>query len=143
MKLESHPEYSKYSLSIVLHLIRTNEEYKKLWIKTFPKTEAPANNFSKNENCGCRPSLVSQYKLKRFEADLMTVNFLNSHPDNSLKINDFIKNQASRDLAGHVFAIPATEGHYKDFLASIEQQNSEYRYFDTLKMNDKIIITFF
>jgi len=143
MKLDTHPDYSKYSLSIVLHLIQTNEEYKKLWIKTFPKTEAPANNFSKNENCGCRPSLVAQYKQQRFEADLMTVNFINSDPNISLKINDFIKNKASRDLAGHVFAIPATEGHYKDFLASIEQQNSTYKYFDTLHIGEKIIITFF
>ena len=88
--------------------------------KNFPKTEGPANNF-KNENCGCRPALVAQYKAKRFEADLMTVNFLNTNPNNALKIDDFIK-KAEKHLAGHVFAIPATEGHYKDFLASLEQQ---------------------
>ena len=119
LKLDIDSRYSTYSLSIVLHLIHNNEEFKNLWIEKYPSTESYANNFFKNENCGCRPSLVTMYKRDRFNAD------------------------GSQNLDGFVFAIPATEGHYKDFLASLQQKNAKFSHFNTLQLNDKIILTFF
>lgn len=142
MNLEIDQRYSTFSLSIVLHLLHTNEDYSKLWVSKYPSTEGPAKNFLKDENCGCRPSLVFQYKKDRFFADIMTVNFLNENPD-TLDFDSFCKEKGGQELKGHVFAIPAEEHHYKDFLASLEQRRGIYDHFSTLKMDDKILITFF
>lgn len=142
LKLDIDPRYSTYSISIILHLIHNNEEYKDLWCKTYPNTEPFANNFFKNENCGCRPNLVNQYKRDRFNADLMTVNFINTHED-VIDMDKFCEEVGGQNLDGFVFAIPATEGHYKDFLASLQQKNAKFSHFNTLQLNDKIILTFF
>lgn len=142
MKLDIDSRYSTFSLSIVLHLLHNNEEYSKLWISKYPNTENQAKNFFKNENCGCRPALVFQYKKDRFSADLLTVNFINEN-EGSLNFDEFCKEKGGQELKGHVFAIPAEEHHYKDFLASLEQRRGIYDHFSTLKLNDKILITFF
>lgn len=156
LNLEIDSQYSTFSLSIVLHLIHNNEEYKELWSKKYPNTAPFANNFFKNSNCGCRPNLVNQYKRDRFNADIMTVNFINTHEDpfkkknpkegeedEKLDLKGFCDKVGSQELNGFVFAIPASEGHYKDFLASIQQKNAEFSHFNTLQLNDKIILTFF
>lgn len=142
MKLEIDSRYSTYSLSIVLHLIHNNEDYKNMWCEKYPDTSSFANNFFKNENCGCRPHLVNTYKKDRFNADLMTVNFINENPD-SINLEEFFSSNGGQELQGHVFAIPATEGHYKDFLAAVQQKNGIFSYFTTLSIEDKILITFF
>ena len=142
MKLDIDSRYSTFSLSIVLYLLHNNEDYNKLWISKYPTTEGQAKNFFKNENCGCRPALVFQYKKDRFPADLFTVNFINENKG-SLDFDKFCKEKGGQELKGHVFAIPAEEHHYKDFLASLEQRRGIYDHFSTLKINDKILITFF
>lgn len=142
MNLEIDKRYSTYSLSIILHLLRKSEDYKNLWCEKYPKTEGFANNFFKNENCGCRPHLVTQYKKDRFNADIMTVNFLNENPE-VLDLPEFFESTGGQELAGHVFAIPAQEGHYKDFLAALHQKNAIFSHFNTIQLNDKIILTFF
>lgn len=142
LMLDIDPKYSTYSLAIVLHLIHNNEEYKNLWCEKYPQTSSFANNFFKDENCGCRPGLVSQYKRDRFNADVMTVNFINTH-EGCIDLDKFFNGEGSQDLEGFVFAIPATEGHYKDFLASLQQKNAKFSHFNTIQLNDKIILTFF
>ena len=142
LKLDIDSRYSTYSLSIVLHLIHNNEEFKNLGVEKYPSTESYANNFFKNENCGCRPSLVTADKRDRFNADIMTVNFINTHKD-AIDLDKFFEEDGSQNLDGFVFAIPATEGHYKDFLASLQQKNAKFSHFNTLQLNDKIILTFF
>jgi|TARA_B110000305_G_C19321138_1_gene579007 hypothetical protein len=142
MNLEIDPRYSTYSLSIILHLIHNNEDYKNEWIKKYPKTESFATNFFNNENCGCRPKLVSQYKKDRFHADVMTVNFINSNED-VIDFDKFCEENGGQDLTGHVFAIPASEGHYQDFLAAIQQKNATFSHFNTIQINEKILLTFF
>tara|TARA_B100000497_G_C7309058_1_gene208356 strand:- start:108 stop:536 length:429 start_codon:yes stop_codon:yes gene_type:complete len=142
MKLQIDKRYSTYSLSIVLHLIHNNEEYKNLWCESYPESESYANNFFKNENCGCRPRLVEAYNLDRFNADIMTVNFINENPE-AINLEEFFKSSGGQELKGHVFAIPSTEGHFKDFLSSVQQKNGIFSHFNTLTIEDKILITFF
>lgn len=139
MKTDISIQYSTHSISIVLHLLHNNEDYNKLWIEKFPKTKAQASNFFKNENCGCRPVLLSTYKKNRFHVDLFTVNFIN---ENSIDLKP-IYEDGGQDLAGHVFAIPEGEAHYKDFLSAIQQKKGRFNYFNTLQIDGKILITFF
>ena len=141
-KFDIDPRYSTFSVSIFLHLIHNDEKFKNLWIKGYPKTESFANNFFNNENCGCRPSLISAYRRNRFNADLMIVAYLKENPD-VLNFDEFCNGNGGQDLSGHVFAIPQEEAHYKDFLAALQQKNSIYSHFNTIQMNDKILITFF
>ena len=142
MNLEIDKRYSTYSTSIVLHLLHTNDKYNKLWIETFPDTSSQAKNFRKNENCGCRPTLLSTYKRNRFHVDLMTVDFINKN-NKTIDIETFFDDEGGQDLAGHVFAIPEGEAHYRDFLSAIQQKRGKYSHFNTIQMNGKILITFF
>ena len=142
MNLEIDPRYSTYSISIVLHLLHNNEEYSKLWISKYPQTESQASNFFKNENCGCRPVLLSTYKKHRFQIDVFTVDFINSNKK-SIDLEKFFEENGGQDLAGHVFAIPEGEGHYKDFLAAIQQKKGRFSYFNTMQIDGKILVTFF
>ena len=141
MNVNISSEYSAFSVGIVLHLIRNNDEYRKMWIEKYPQTEQFVNNFHKNENCGCRPSIIRQYKKDRFNADVMTVDFINSI--DSFDVDEYVKSNPAQDLDGAVFAIPNTEAHYKDFLAALQQKNARFTYFNTLQIDDKIILTFF
>ena len=50
--------YSTYSIPIIFYLLHNNEDYKNKWVERFPENENQANNFFKNENCGCRPVLL-------------------------------------------------------------------------------------
>jgi len=142
MNLEIDPRYSTYSTSIVLHLLHNNEDYNKLWVSKFPQTEPQASNFFKNENCGCRPVLLSTYKKHRFQVDVFTVDFINSNKK-AINLKKFFEENGGQDLAGHVFAIPEGEAHYKDFLAAIQQKKGRFSYFNTLQIDGKILVTFF
>lgn len=141
MNLEIESSYNAYSLGVVLHLIRNNEDYRKLWLDKYSETENFVNNFVKNENCGCRPSIIRQYKKDRFAADKMTVNFINSC--DSFNYEEFVKANPAQELEGAVFAIPNTEAHYKDFLAALQQKNARFKHFNSIQIDDKIILTFF
>lgn len=142
MSLSIDSRYNTYAVSIVFHLLHNNENYKNLWIEKFPDTENQANNFFKNENCGCRPVLLQKYKKFRFDADVMTVTFLNENPD-VLDFDEFCINTGGQELRGTMFSIPNTESDYKDFLASIQQKKAVFSHFNVLQMGEKIIITFF
>jgi len=141
MSLTTDSRYSTYSLSIVLYLIHNNEDYKNLWCEKYPNAKQYAENFFKDENCGCRPGIIKQYKLDRFHADIMTVEFINKNKD-CLNFDEFEK-IGKRDISGHVFSIPKSEGHYQDFLASLQQKNTTYSHFNTTVIDDKILVTFF
>lgn len=140
MNLEIPSTYNAYSVGLVLHLIRSDESYRKIWLEKYPETENFVNNFVKNENCGCRPSIIRQYKKDRFAADLLTVNFIN---ESNFDFEEFVKTNPSQDLDGAVFAIPNTEAHYKDFLAALQQKNARFNHFTSIQIDDKIILTFF
>ena len=141
MNLSIDKRYSSISLGVFLHLMHNNEKFKDLWIKTYPQQEPFANNFFKDENCGCRPRLIAKYKAERFHADLLIVNFINEN-EGCIDLKE-MDSKADRDVTGHVFSIPATESHYQDFLASLHQKNAHYRHFTTTLIKDKLIITFF
>lgn len=141
MNLEIDERYSSMSLGVFLHLMHNNETFKNSWVEKYPNTKQYAENFFKNENCGCRPRLIQQYKKDRFNADLFIVQFINNNKD-SVDFDEMEK-KAARDIRGHVFSIPAHEGHYQDFLASIHQKNADYDHFITTTVKDKILITFF
>ena len=142
MNLEIDQHYSKYSESIVLYLIHNNEGYKDLWVSEYPETKDQANNYFKDVNCGCSPVLLHQYKVSRFHIDVMTVNFINSHPD-SIDLKDFYEKNPPRYVAGHVFSIPVGEGHYKEFVSSLQANRFIYNHFTTLVVDDRVLITFF
>jgi hypothetical protein len=134
--------YSTYSISIILHLLHNNEEYNKLWISHFPQTESQASNFFKDENCGCRPVLLQTYKKLRFKADLFTVKFLIDNPS-VINFDEFIQNVGGQDLRGSMFSIKKTESDFKDFMSIIQQKKAAFTYFNTVALEDKILITFF
>lgn len=140
MNLEIRSEYNNVAMGLVLHLVRKNEDYRKLWLSKYPETENYVNNFVKNENCGCRPSILKQYKRDKFNADMMTVDFINNCED--FDFDQYLKDNPAQYLEGNVFAIPNTEAHYKDFLAALHQKNAKFNYFNTLQVSDKIILTF-
>jgi len=141
MNLEIDQRYSILSLGIFLHLMHNNEKFKNLWLDKYPNTKNYAENFFKNENCGCRPKLIQQYKKDRFNADILIVSFINENKD-CIDFNE-IEKKGSRDIRGHVFSIPASEAHYQDFLASIHQKNADYDHFTSTVIKDKILLTFF
>lgn len=139
--LHINNKYNKYSLYIILHLIHNDESFKDAWIERFPDQKSYAENFFKNENCGCKPRIVSLYHAERFAADLLTVQYINKNPD---CINwEEIEKEAAPDVTGHVFSVPATESHYQDFLASLQQKNAMFNFFVPTKINDKLLISFF
>ena len=142
MNFNIDKKYNKYSLSIILYLIHNNEKYNKLWIKCYPQTETAATNFFKDQNCGCKPVLVSEYKNDRFCADMMTVNFINENED-CIDLDSFCENEAERDIAGHIFSIPEGEGHYKDFIATLQEKRFKFKFFNSIKIDGRILITFF
>jgi hypothetical protein len=140
MNLKIKSEYNNVATGLVLHLIRNNEEYRKMWLEQYPATENFVNNYVKNENCGCRPSILKQYKRDKFNADMMTVNFINTSDD--FDFENYLKESPAQHLEGSVFAIPNTEAHYKDFLAALQQKNAQFNSFNTIQIKDKIILTF-
>jgi len=142
MNLTIDPRYNTYAISIVFYLLHNNEDYKNIWIENFPETEHQANNFFKDENCGCRPVLLQKYKKFRFDADVITVKFLNENPE-ALDFDDFCTNIGGQELRGTMFSVPNTEGDYKDFLASLQQKKAIFSHFNVLQMGEKILITFF
>jgi len=133
--------YNRYSLFIILHLIHNHEEFKNIWINKFVDQETYANNYFKDENCGCKPRIVSCYKQERFAADYIAVKFINENP-NSVNFDD-VEEKASPDITGNAFSMPATESHYQDFLASLQQKNAMFNHFVPLQIGDKLIVTFF
>lgn len=141
MNLSIDKRYSSLSIGIFLHLAHNNEKFKEEWIQKYPNTKQYAENFFKDENCGCRPKLIQQYKADRFNADIMIVTFIN----NNEGVIDWkeMEQKGERDVAGHVFSIPATEAHYQDFLASLHQKNAQYDHFTAVVIKDKMILTFF
>ena len=141
MNLSIDSRYSLLSLGIFLHLMHNDETFKNAWVEKYPESEDYANNFFKNENCGCRPRLIQTYKRNRFDADLFIVNYINEN-EGCVDFNE-LEQKAERDVTGHVFSIPAAEGHYQDFLASLHQKNAYYSHFNTMVLGDKIILTFF
>tara|TARA_R110000765_G_C18855638_1_gene599460 strand:+ start:703 stop:1131 length:429 start_codon:yes stop_codon:yes gene_type:complete len=133
--------YNRYSLFVVLHLIHNHEEFKNIWIDKFVDQETYANNYFKDENCGCKPKIVSCYKQERFAADCIAVKFINENPDS---VNfDNVESDASPDITGNAFSMPATEAHYQDFLASLQQKNAMFNHFVPVTIGDKLIVTFF
>tara|TARA_B100002019_G_scaffold293175_1_gene319160 strand:- start:20379 stop:20804 length:426 start_codon:yes stop_codon:yes gene_type:complete len=141
MNLSIDKRYSSLSLGILLHLIHNNEDFKNKWIEKYPNTKQYAENFFKDENCGCRPRIIQQYKADRFDADIFIVNYINEN-EGVIDWNE-MESKAERDISGHVFSIPATESHYQDFLSSLHQKNATYEHFTSLVLKDKIILTFF
>jgi len=134
--------YSTYSIPIVFYLLHNNEEYKNKWVERFPENENQANNFFKNENCGCRPVLLHTYQKLRFEADSMTVDFINSNPD-CIDFDKFCEEVGGQNLRGAIFSVRKRESDFKDFMATLQQKKAEFNAFNTLELEDKILITFF
>ena len=56
---------------------------------------------------------------------------------------DEVEKEASPDITGNVFSVPATEAHYQDFLAGLKQKNAMFNYFIPTRIGDKLIISFF
>ena len=142
MNLKIDPKYNTYSTSIIFHLLHNNEDYKNLWIKSYPEISQQAENFFKNENCGCRPVLLQNYKRFKFDIDVLTVNFINENPS-SIDIDEFCKTKGSQDLRGTMFSINNNVGSYKDFLAALQQKNASFNNFNAITIDDKIVVTFF
>lgn len=142
MKSPIDKRYSTYSTSIIFHLLHNNEDYNKLWIENYPDTEPQATNFFNNENCGCRPVLLHKYKKFRFDIDLFTVDFLNKNPD-VINFDEFCESVGRQDLRGTMFSVKKSESSFKDFFANLQTKNSSFSYFNTLVLEDKILVTFF
>ena len=142
MNLDIDKRYSLYPATIVLHLIHSNESYNNLWVSKYSDTEMQASNYFKDVNCGCSPVLLATYKRNRFPIDIMTVNFINENPD-CIDFDEFCNEYAERDIAGHVFSIPEGEGHFKDFVANLQTKRYKFKHFETLKSDDRVLITFF
>lgn len=142
MNLDIDPKYNTYSVSIVLFLLNNNESYNKLWKEKYPDTETAASNFFNDPNCGCKPVLLSQYRKDKFNADIMTVSFINENPD-CINFEEFYEKYASRDIAGHIFSIPEGEGNYKDFIATLQEKRYIFKFFNTIKIDGRILFTFF
>ena len=90
-----------------------------------------ASNFFNDPNCGCKPVLLSQYRKDKFNADIMTVSFINENPD-CINFEEFYEKYASRDIAGHIFSIPEGEGNYKDFIATLQEKRYIFKFFNTI-----------
>lgn len=142
MNLKVDQRYNTFSIKIVLHLIHNSKQYNDLWVKNYPDTETAASNFFNDSNCGCKPVLLSQYKKDKFNADVMTVNFINENPE-SINLEEIFKDDTERDLHGHIFSIPEGEGHFKDFISTIQEKRYSFKFFNTTKMDNKIFFTFF
>ena len=85
--------------------------------------------------------LIHNYKQERFAADCIAVKFINENPDS---VNfDNVESDASPDITGNAFSMPATEAHYQDFLASLQQKNAMFNHFVPVTIGDKLIVTFF
>ena len=140
-KLYIDKRYNKHSLYVILHLIHNSEEFKNQWVDRFSDQSSYANNYHKDVNCGCKPRIVSKYKEERFAADCLAVSFIEENPD----VVDFekVEEDSSPDIVGHAFAMPATEAHYQDFLASLQEKNAMFNHFVPVQLGDKLIVTFF
>lgn len=142
MNSKIDPRYSTFSVSIIFHLLHNNEEYKNIWVENYPHISNQAENFFKNENCGCRPVLLQNYRKFRFDIDLLTVNFLNDNPD-VLDFDEFCNSVGSQDIRGAAFSVNNNQNDFKDFLATIQQKNYSFNYFSTQTFDDKILVSFF
>ena len=141
MNLDTDPRYSTYSISIIYYLLHHNETYNNEWKLHYPENQEQLKNFFKNVDCGCWPVLLQTYRRNRFQIDLMTVNFINSI--NDFDVTEFINSQGRQDLRGTMFSIKDNISEYKDFLANVQAKNADFDYFNTLRVEDKIIINFF
>jgi len=135
-------KYSVYSEAIIFHLLRSSKKYNDLFCERHPSISGPLSNFYLDENCGCRSVIYKTYKQLRFPIDLMTVEFINSNPD-CIDIDEFCSTVAEKDLSGTMFSIPATESDLKDFLSKVRISRGKYSGFNTINLDDRIIITFF
>jgi hypothetical protein len=133
--------YNRYSLYVILYLIHNNENFKNKWVEKFPDQDSYANSYHKDENCGCKPRIVTRYKEDRFSADCLTAEFINQN-EGCIDFDE-VEEKASPDITGHAFAISATEAHYQDFLASLQQKNAMFNNFVPVTLGDKLIVTFF
>ena len=133
--------YNRYSLYVILYLIHNNENFKNKWVEKFPDQDSYANSYHKDENCGCKPRIVTRYKEDRFGADCLAVEFINQN-EGCIDFDE-VEEKASPDITGHAFAMPATEAHYQDFLASLQQKNAMFNNFVPVTLGDKLIVTFF
>ena len=140
MKID--PRYNTYATSIIFHLLHNNEEYNKLWIEKYPDTKPQASNYFKDINCGCAPVLLQKYRKFRFDIDFITVQFLLKFPD-ALNFDEFCKNSGKQELRGTMFAIEKKESSFKDFIANLHTRNASFTFFNTLELDDKILVTFF
>lgn len=134
--------YNTFSTSIIFHLLHNNEKYKNLWVENYPLVKNQANNYFDNENCGCRPVLLQNYRKFRFDVDLMTVNFILKNPD-VLNFDEFCTSIGNQEIRGTVFSVNNNPNDFKDFLSTIQQKNYSFNYFNTQTFDDKIIISFF
>jgi hypothetical protein len=140
MKID--PRYNTYATSIIFHLLHNNEEYNKLWIEKYPDIEPQATNYFKDVNCGCAPVLLQKYRKFRFDIDFLTVDFINKNPD-SINLDDFCQNLGRQELRGTMFSVNKTEADFKNFVASLHKKNASFTFFNTLELEDKILVTFF
>jgi len=142
MNLKIDKRYSTYSISIVLYLLHNNKSYNDLWVSNYPDTEMQAINYFKDVNCGCRPVLLQKYTKQRFDIDVMTVDFINSNPE-CLDFNSFCESNGGQDLRGNIFSVQNKESDFKDFMSTLKEKNARFNSFNTLVIEDKILITFF
>lgn len=134
--------YNTYSIPAIFHLLHHSEDYSKLWISKFPDTQVQAENFFKNENCGCRPVLLQKYYKHRVDVDLFTVYFIHENP-NCVNFDDLCKNVGGQDLRGTIFSVNNSIGDFKDFLSSLQQKKASFNHFNTVTIGDKILVNFF
>lgn len=142
MNLNIDERYSTYSKSIVFYLLHNDEKYSELWKSKYPQFENQLNNFFKDVNCGCRPPLLQHYNKHRFEVDVLTVNYINENKP-EFNFDNFCSEYGGQDLRGAMFAIPATKSDYKDFLSSLQVKKANFSNFNSLKLGEEILITFF
>lgn len=135
-------KYSVYSASIIFHLLRSSKAYNDLFVKHHPDLAGPLTNFYSNEDCGCRANIYKRYKKLRFQIDLMTVKFINENPE-CIDIKSFCDSIGELNLKGTMFSIPNTESDLKDFLSKMNIKNASYSGFNTIVIDDRILITFY
>lgn len=134
--------YNTYSLSVVLYLLHNSEEYSKIWLDKYQTISDPISNFFKNEECGCRPVLIQNYHRYRFDIDFFTVKFINDNPE-VVNFDKLCSEVGGQDLRGTIFSINNTVSDFKDFLSSVQQKKASFNYFNTVTIQDKILISFF
>ena len=141
MDLHIDPRYNRHSIFVVLHLLHNNQEFSDMWLEKYPDQVSFATNYFKDENCGCKTHLIRKYRQDRFAVDVMVAKFIE---DNEGCVDfDKVEEESSTDISGQAFSMPATEGHYQDFLASLQQKNAMFNHFTPVILGEKLIVTFF